>query len=100
MSALAGGNHAHCIVYACRRLDIHIQTFLGEVTLLLRFVQKCVQSIRIPVEHNGQVLQIIAAAVCRIRLVRRSVRPQPVSSMVPVPEVQEYAFSYMIFSLC
>ncbi|MFR0942714.1 MAG: hypothetical protein ACLSF2_10400 [Butyricicoccus sp.] len=26
------------------------------------------QSIRIPVEHNGQVLQIIAAAVCRIRL--------------------------------
>ena len=26
------------------------------------------QGIRIPVEHNGQVLQIIAAAVCRIRL--------------------------------
>ena len=65
---LAGGNHAHGIVYACRRLDIHIQTFLGEVTLLLRFVQECMQGIRIPVEHNGQVLQIIAAAVCRIRL--------------------------------
>ena len=65
---LAGGNHAHCIVYACRRLDIHIQTFLGEVPLLLCFVQECMQGIRIPVEHNGQVLQVIAAAFCRIRL--------------------------------
>ena len=63
----ASGYHAHGIVYACRRLDIHVQTLLGKVALLLCFVQEGMQSIRIPVEHNGQVLQIIAA-VCRVRL--------------------------------
>ena len=60
--SLACCDHTHRIVNTGRRLNINIQTLLSKVSLLLCFIQKCVQSIRIPVEHNRQMVQIILRA--------------------------------------
>ncbi|MNC62330.1 hypothetical protein D3C75_1123420 [compost metagenome] len=50
------GHQLQGVIAVSGHLDIHVQTFFGEIAILLCGIQEGVDRVRIPVEHYGQLV--------------------------------------------